>query len=149
MNGIFCHTPPTYQYKHCNNHTGQRIAQPQLKKRIIRAAIMAPTDPSRSPITCKNAARIFKFSFVSPPRMRIHATRIFTSSPIVAMINIPVEATSGICKTLIGLIENVDGNQYQSNSVKYSCKNFKSFISVCFTIIGRFFSKYKSQQTDT
>lgn len=49
--------------------------------------MIALTDPSKSPITCKKALRTFKFSEVSP-FIKINAAAIFTSSPIKLPVNL-------------------------------------------------------------
>ena len=69
---------------------------PTPSKNIMRrAAITAPIDPSMSLITCKYAPRIFKF-LLHRPRSIIQATIILINKPTKAIINMPVEATSGV-----------------------------------------------------
>lgn len=70
-------------------------AMPQSKNIISNAAMMAPTEPSRSPITCRNAALIFRLSCVLPLRCNMNATIIFTINPTIAMPSMPNDATSG------------------------------------------------------
>ena len=59
---------------------------------IISAAMIAPTEPSKSPITCSAAARTFRF-FSSLPRCRTQKASTLASKPATAITIIMPPAT--------------------------------------------------------
>src|SRR5699024_3674027 len=71
---------------------GSAKVNPQIQMMI--AATIAPTEPNRSPKTCKKAPRILILSLVSPPLNISVATMTLTIKPITLIMNISVDWTS-------------------------------------------------------
>ena len=61
------------------------------------AATIAPSEPSKSPRTCKYALFMLRLPSVSLWRSIYHATTMFTSSPSTLTASIPAPAISGGC----------------------------------------------------